>query len=181
MAASVKSMTIVAGLLFFSATVHGLPAAYQRAARHAGVPPELLFVVAQQESGITRHNRLIPWPWTLNVAGKAQRFRSYTASCRGLHQALKRTSAKRIDAGLAQLNVGWQSHRVTHPCQLLDPYRNLALAAAILKEQRRPGEGWLLAAGRYHHPAGGKTASRYRRGVQRHLQNLPLSGQEPSL
>ncbi|ERW09702.1 hypothetical protein Q036_06371, partial [Pseudomonas aeruginosa BWHPSA023] len=63
-------------------------------------------------------------------------------------------------------------HRFTGACDLLDPYRNLAVAAEILKEQHTPGEDWLLAIGRYHRPAGGEPAARYRRSVSRHLARV---------
>ncbi|MFO6334938.1 lytic transglycosylase domain-containing protein, partial [Pseudomonas aeruginosa] len=63
-------------------------------------------------------------------------------------------------------------HRFTSPCDLLDPYRNLAIASEILKEQHIPGENWLLAIGRYHRPAGGEPAARYRRSVSRHLARV---------
>ena len=49
---------------------------------------------------------------------------------------------------------------------------NLAIAAEILKEQYVPGEDWLLAMGRYHRPAGGEPAVRYRRSVSRHLARV---------
>ena len=58
------------------------------------------------------------------------------------------------------------------PCELLDPYRNLAIAATILREHHEPGEDWLLAVGRYHRPAGGDPAARYRRSVLQHLSQL---------
>lgn len=35
-----------------------------------------------------------------------------------------------------------------------------------------PGEDWLLAIGRYHRPAGGAPAARYRRSVHRHLTRV---------
>jgi hypothetical protein len=35
-----------------------------------------------------------------------------------------------------------------------------------------PGEDWLLAIGRYHRPAGGEPAARYRRSVSRHLARV---------
>ena len=78
----------------------------------------------------------------------------------------------RIDAGLGQVNLGYHAHRYTQPCELLDPYRNLAIAAEILREQHTPGEDWLLAIGRYHRPAGGAPAARYRRSVHRHLTRV---------
>jgi soluble lytic murein transglycosylase-like protein len=145
------------------------PPAYQLAAYRAGVPPAVLYAVALQESGTLWRKRLIPWPWTLNVAGTPQRYATRMAACTGLRQALQRTPAHRIDAGLGQVNLGHQTHRYKQPCELLDPYRNLAIAAQILREQHTPGEDWLLAIGRYHRPAGGAPAARYRHHVRRHL------------
>ena len=148
------------------------PPAYQLAARRADVPATVLYAVALQESGTKLRGRLIPWPWTLNVAGAPQRYATRTDACAGLHRALAHTPAKRIDAGLGQVNLGYHTHRYTQPCELLDPYRNLAIAAEILREQHTPGEDWLLAIGRYHRPAGGAPAARYRRSVHRHLTRV---------
>ncbi|HHK4234670.1 TPA: lytic transglycosylase domain-containing protein, partial [Pseudomonas aeruginosa] len=123
-------------------------------------------------SGAMLRGRLIPWPWTLNVAGKPHRYATRAEACAGLRRALARTPANRIDAGLGQVNLGYHTHRYTQPCELLDPYRNLAIAAEILREQHTPGEDWLLAIGRYHRPAGGAPAARYRRSVHRHLTRV---------
>jgi len=114
----------------------------------------------------------VPWPWSLNVAGQSLRFDTRIQACTALRQALRDTPSTRIDVGLAQINLGYQHHRYQRPCELLDPYRNLAIAADILKEQHRPGEDWLLAIGRYHRPAGGEPAAQYRRNVSRHLARL---------
>ncbi len=148
------------------------PPAYQLAAQRAGIPSAVLYAVALQESGIQRSGRIVPWPWSLNVAGQARRFATRAQACEGLMQALRHTPPTRIDAGLGQINLGYQQQRFTHPCDLLDPYRNLAIAADILREQHSPDEDWLLAIGRYHRPAGGEPAARYRRSVSRHLARV---------
>lgn len=145
------------------------PPAYQIAAKHAGLPSPVLYAVALQESGTRLRGRLIPWPWTLNVAGRGERYATRAQTCARLRQALTRIPANRIDAGLGQVNLGYQAHRYSHPCELLDPYRNLAIVAEILKEQYIEGEDWLAAIGRYHRPAGGAPAARYRRSVHQHL------------
>ena len=145
------------------------PPAYQLAAKDAGIPPAVLYAVALQESGIHLRGRRIPWPWTLNVSGQARRFQTRSAACANLQRALQEVPATRIDAGLGQINVGYHAHRFVHPCDLLDPYRNLAIAAAILREHHASGEDWLLAIGRYHRPAGGAPATRYRHSVYQHL------------
>ncbi|MBS0450078.1 MAG: transglycosylase SLT domain-containing protein [Proteobacteria bacterium] len=145
------------------------PPAYQLAAQRAGVPSPVLYAVALQESGARLRGRLIPWPWTLNVAGRAERYATQAEACAGIRRALSQTPANRIDAGLGQVNLGYHANRYEQPCDLLDPYRNLAIAAEILQEQHAPGEDWLVAIGRYHRPAGGPPAARYRRSVYQHL------------
>lgn len=148
------------------------PPAYQLAAQRAGIPSAVLYAVALQESGARLNGRLVPWPWSLNVAGTARRFATRAETCAALHEALRETPLTRIDAGLGQINLGHQRHRYVRPCDLLDPYLNLALAAEILREQHTPGEDWLLAIGRYHRPAGGAPAARYRRSVGLHLARV---------
>lgn len=171
----------LAGLLIWSGTVLAQevpPPAYQLAARQAEVPAAVLYAVALQESGMTRRGRVVPWPWSLNVAGSPKRYTTQAEACAGLQRALRQVPPTRIDAGLGQINLGYQAQRFEHPCELLDPYRNLAIAAEILREQHRPGEDWLIAIGRYHRPAGGEPAARYRRSVHRHL--VRVSGSQSS-
>ncbi|WP_420066177.1 transglycosylase SLT domain-containing protein [Pseudomonas aeruginosa] len=148
------------------------PPAYQLAAQQAGVPSTVLYAVALQESGIRRNGRIVPWPWSLNVAGQSRRYPTRAQACAGVRQALREVPPTRIDVGLGQINLGYHTHRYRQPCDLLDPYGNLRIAAAILKEQHAAGEDWLLAVGRYHRPAGGAPAARYRHNVSRHLDRV---------
>ena len=148
------------------------PPAYQLAAQRAGIPSTVLYAVALQESGVRRNGRIVPWPWSLNVAGQSHRYATRADACAGLQQAIRATLHTRIDAGLGQINLGYHQQRYSTACDLLDPYRNLAIAAEILHEQHTPGEDWLLAIGRYHRPAGGEPAARYRRSVSRHLARV---------
>lgn len=148
------------------------PPAYQIAAQRAGIPSSVLYAVALQESGARRGGRIVPWPWSLNVAGASRRYATRAQACTGLHQALRAVPLTRIDVGLGQVNLGYHTQRYRQPCDLLDPYSNLRVAADILKEQHAPGEDWLLAIGRYHRPAGGAPAARYRRSVSQHLQRV---------
>lgn len=153
------------------------PPAYQLAAQRAHVPSTVLYAVALQESGTPLHGRLVPWPWTLNVAGNPERYATRNDACDALQQALIQIAAQRIDAGLGQINLGYHAERYHDPCELLDPYNNLAIAAEILNEQHSIGEDWLLAVGRYHRPAGGEPAARYRHRVNAHLTRLLGSAQ----
>jgi hypothetical protein len=146
------------------------PSAYQDAASYAGIPASVLFAVALQESGMIVRGRLIPWPWTLNTDGVPHRFSRRAEACAALRRAL--TQYRNIDVGLGQVSLRYHGHRVREPCELLDPYRNLAIMAVILRGHHTPGEDWQVAIGHYHRPAGGEPAARYRRSVQRHLARV---------
>lgn len=158
-------LSVLGCLSIPSAAITLPPPAYQLAAHDAGVPSVVLFAVALQESGMRLQGRFIPWPWTLNIAGNAYRYRTRAAACRALRAALPIVGATHVDVGLAQINLGYQRERFPDPCDALDPYRNLDAAASILREQHVAGEDWLVAVGRYHRPAGGVIAARYRRQV----------------
>ena len=154
------------------------PPAYQLAAQSADIPSTVLFAIALQESGIRVRGRLLPWPWTLNIAGSPYRFATRHAACHALLQALAQHDAKRIDVGLGQTNWGYQEQRFSSPCEALDPYRNLAVTAALLSEHHAVTGDWVLAAGRYHRPAGGAPAGRYRAGFSQQLERLLISFDE---
>ncbi|EKB4873216.1 TPA: lytic transglycosylase domain-containing protein [Citrobacter farmeri] len=172
---------LVGGVISETAVAQEIPPpAYQLAARQAGIPSVVLYAVALQESGMRRNGRVVPWPWSLNVAGESQRFATRVEACAGLQLALRQVPPTRVDAGLGQINLGYQKHRYGRPCDLLDPYANLAIAAQILREQHTPGEDWLLAIGRYHRPAGGAPAARYRRSVAQHLERVQASSRAAS-
>ena len=170
---AVRLACLVAAIIVSTeAAAEPIPPAYEFAAQRAGVPAAVLYVVAVQESGMPLHHRLIPWPWTLNIAGVPERFLNRAEACHALTRALLSLPATRVDAGLGQISVGYQGARVANPCALLDPYRNLAVTATILREHHTPGDDWLIAIGRYHRPAGGSPAEEYRRSVQAHWKRI---------
>ncbi|ALI05258.1 MULTISPECIES: hypothetical protein [Pseudomonas] len=151
------------------------PPAYQLAAHNADIPSMVLLAIALQESGIHVRGRLLPWPWTLNIAGTPYRFATRQAACHALLQTLARQEAKRVDVGLGQTNLGYHGQRFSSPCEALDPYQNLAVTAALLREHHAVTGDWVSAAGRYHRPAGGMPAARYREGFSRQLERLQVS------
>jgi len=155
------------------------PPAYQLAAQAAGIPAAALYALALQESKVWLRRQWRPWPWTLNVAGRSLYFANRRAACAALLSALGTHSAYRVDAGLGQINLGWHGKRFATPCAALDPHLNLAEAADILKAQHALTGDWVSAAGRYHRPAGGAAAARYRAAFQRQLARI--AGAEPLL
>jgi len=167
-------MLFMVGLIFpvLSYAQETPPPAYQLAAYNAGVPSEVLYAVALTESGLKIDNQLLPWPWTLNIAGQGRFFRSREDACVALTTALKTVPAKRVDIGLGQINYGYHGGRVENPCDFLDPYLNLSIAADILQSQHKESQGWLRTIGRYHSPADGDQATRYRNVANYHLVRM---------
>jgi soluble lytic murein transglycosylase-like protein len=100
-----------------------------------GIDPLLLYAIALQESrnlfpqGLAR-----PWPWTLNTPSKGGRFFSDEESARAELQSLLQTDVKNIDIGLMQVNWRWNGHLVNDAIELLDPVKNLEVAAKILRQ-----------------------------------------------
>lgn len=159
-----------------------IPPAYHVAAASQGVPAEVLYAIAMTESKMSLGEAIRPWPWTLNVGGKGYRYDSRDEACQALRRFLQNTRV--IDVGIAQMNVRWQTvfhagGRFQNPCDGLNPYANLEEAAAVLQEQYQVAGDWVQAAGRYHRPAGGAPAARYRRKVAKELAKLD-GGEDPS-
>ena len=175
MATSVVRIALAGGLLLSASLATGAevpPPAYQLIALPAGVPSEVLYSVALQESGTRLRGQIVPWPWTLNVAGAGYRFATRNDACKALMIAIQTAGPSRVDVGLGQTNIGANGHRYSHPCEGLDPYKNLSVTAQILAEQKAKGGDWITAAGRYHRPAGGEPAARYRRAFAKHLSRV---------
>lgn len=166
-------MSLIMLPIFPASPSQDIPYGYRQVAQQAGVPANLLYAVALTESGSRIQKSVKPWPWTLNVAGTGYRYATRQAACSALRQFLRTASPKRIDIGLGQINLGWNGQHFASPCDALAPYPNLQYTARLLRQHYSRQQDWLNAAGRYHHPAGGKPAKRYRLQVMRHLQNLP--------
>lgn len=154
-----------------------VPAAYVTAASRHGVPPAILYAVALAESRMALGNGMSrPWPWTLNVAGQGHYFPDRASACAALQRHLR--STRNVDVGITQINVRHnpdlygQGRRFADPCAALDPYANLDEAARLLRRHYGVTRNWLDAAGRYHRPAGGAPAERYRRIVAQNLARL---------
>jgi len=158
-----------------------IPPAYHQIAAAARVPAESLYSLALTESSRRLPYGERPWPWTINVAGKGYRFETREAAWQALLQFVRKYPLKRIDVGIAQVNLGWNGQRFMSTWEALDPYVNLNAAAAILREcwDRKPGS-WLDTAGCYHHPAGGAPAARYRAFVKSKLAMLQSSPHLPA-
>lgn len=132
--------------LFVSAHACAVPPLYAQIARQQQVPAELLYAVARAESGTRLAQGLHPWPWTLNIAGTGYRYPSRSSACRALLDFARTRSLKRIDAGLGQINLGWNGQRFPSLCASFDPVDNLTVTALLLRQHYNasPEAGWTL-------------------------------------
>lgn len=175
MAAAVIRLIATAGaalIVSFAQAVEIPPPAYQLIAQPYGIPSEVLYSLALNESAVPLRGQRVPWPWTLNVKGASLYYPTRGEACRALLAALSSVDPKRVDSGLGQVNMGWHGHRFDSPCDSLDPYKNLNVASQILLEQKARGGDWITAAGHYHHPAGGAPAAKYRLSFAKHLSRV---------
>ncbi|OQM38915.1 lytic transglycosylase [Citrobacter braakii] len=157
-----------------------MPEGYRQVAEEYGVPAEALYSVSLAESSRRLPQGERPWPWTLNVAGKGYRYATREEAYQGLLGFMRRYPLKRIDVGIAQVNLGWNGGYFRNYREALEPYTNLRAAAQILRHcyDLNPGS-WLQAVGCYHHPAGGKPARTYRAIVQRKLATITPAEPHP--
>lgn len=177
MASRLCALTV--GLLI-SAHACAVPPLYAQIARQQQVPAELLYAVARAESGSRLAQGLHPWPWTLNIAGTGYRYPSRSSACRALLTFARTRSLKRIDAGLGQINLGWNGQWFPSLCASFDPTDNLTVTALLLRQHYNASPGsWLDAAARYHHPARGKSAAVYRQKISQQIRLLSASGTSP--
>jgi len=153
-----------------------IPPGYHLVANETGIPAEALYSVSLAETSRKLPSGERPWPWTLNVAGKGYRYNTRQEAYDALMSFMRRYPLKRIDVGIAQVNLGWNGGYFSSYHDALDPYTNLRAAARILKScyDSNPGS-WIQAAGCYHHPAGGKPARTYKAIVKRKLATLDVS------
>ncbi len=182
-------LSLLAGLIGSTVTAAGegpglqtIPPGYHLVASEIGVPAEALYSVSLAETSRKLPHGERPWPWTLNVAGKGYRYNTRQEAYDALLSFMRRYPLKRIDVGIAQVNLGWNGAYFSSYYEALEPYTNLRVAARILKScyDSNPGS-WIQAAGCYHHPAGGKPARTYKAIVKRKLATLDLSDSELKL
>ena len=127
---------------------------YLVAARNADVPPDLLIAIAGAESGYH--------PWALNIKGQ----QVFCQSREEAESVLATTPTDDIDIGLMQINWRFWGPRsgVASRGELLDPRKNLALGAAILKDAlSRGGSLWHRISN--YHSGGARERDKYNQMV----------------
>lgn len=127
------------------------PQPWARAADHAGVCWTVLYGIALRESRTQGVTVTRPWPWTVNSPEGAKYFESRAAAKNHIEKLIQ-DGQKNIDVGLMQINWRYHGHRVDWLVdELLDPTRNVMVAAEYLAETMRETDGDLeKAVGWYH-------------------------------
>jgi hypothetical protein len=152
-------MMLLLPSLAHTASPHGTAAlpgeqcqtAIQAAERQARLPPLLLQSIALVESGRpdpgTR--RVLPWPWTINVAGTGYFYANSEEAVRAV-QAFRANGIKSIDVGCTQVNLFYHPNAFASLESAFDPRSNANYAARFLKSLYASLGNWPLAAAAYH-------------------------------
>lgn len=129
-----------------------VPSYFIQLSQETKVPADILYALAVQETNSKMNDKTArPWPYTINLKGKAERYVSYKQLVARSKEIID-SGRRSFDVGLFQVNWRWHSHRVESIEELAHPWNNGLIAAQILIEQYRIHKNWVVAAGRYHNP-----------------------------
>lgn len=149
-----------------------IPLLYHDVAKQTRVPARLLFAIAQVESGGSGLSSVgQPWPWTLNIEGKARYYKTRLGAWFALSGFLA-NGVKLIDVGLMQVNWYYHEAKLVNPWAALEPKENIRVAAMLLRNHYEKVGSWTKAAGMYHAPYNKKRAKRYKSRVLTRLAKL---------
>jgi hypothetical protein len=113
------------------------------------VPITILQAITRIETGRSRENRTVPWPWTVNMEGTGHWFAT-AAEAIAFARSHHAVGASRFDVGCFQINYGWHGDRFTSLSAMFDPDENAHYAARFLAELHRELGQWDAAVAAYH-------------------------------
>lgn len=146
---------------------------FHKVGMEKGIDPRLLYAISLVESNKNAGKKLIkPDPYVLRAPTKIYRGDDKNDSCDRL-QIYANDYKNMVDVGLMQVNLRWNGHRVSDKCDLLEPEKNVSVAAQILKEEI--SRGGIYSIGRYHNPTDA-LAKKYQESVLYILNNLLKEG-----
>lgn len=123
-------------------------AAIAGAARKLAVPHGALGAIALVESGRPVGNRVVPWPWSINVGGESRVYESKEAAVAAV-RALREAGTASIDVGCMQINLLAHPRAFATLEQAFDPEANADYAARFLQSLTRQA-GLARAMTAYH-------------------------------
>ena len=115
------------------------------------VPTRLLAAVALVES---RHldptvSRTVPWPWTIDVAGRSAFFLTKDEAVAAVEE-LQKEGVRSIDVGCMQINLFFHPDAFASIEQAFDPNSNVRYGALFLSTLFRRLGSWDKAVAAYH-------------------------------
>lgn len=91
----------------------------------------------------------LPWPWTINAAGKGYYFDS-KAEAIAKANALRAQGITSMDVGCMQVNLKHHSNAFANLEEAFDPKKNVAYAAKFLRTNYDDLGDWVRATAAYH-------------------------------
>ncbi len=136
------------------------------------IPSDILHSISLQESGKKHEklNKIIPWPWSVNVEGKGYYFKSKIEAAQFVRQQ-RSFGKKSIDVGCMQINLHHHAGAFDSVNEALDPKSNIEYGAQFLREKYNQYGSWKRAIANYH-SANNELGSNYRNSVLRIASNI---------
>jgi Transglycosylase SLT domain len=115
------------------------------------LPEYMLAAIALVESGRWHKDseEILAWPWTITAEGRGRYLPSKAAALAEI-KALKAKGISNIDVGCMQINLLHHPKAFEDLDAALDPARNVAYAAQLLRSLRQQRGSWTRAVGDYH-------------------------------
>lgn len=124
--------------------------AIQDCERRYGIPYKLLHAISLVESGRkASDNRLQPWPWTINAAGKPYIMPTKAAAISKAKQ-LRKSGINSMDLGALQINSLHHPKAFASITEAFDIRKNTEYAANLLKANFSKTKSWFKAVADYH-------------------------------
>lgn len=151
-------LTLLPGLAFAEPPSIPSPAAGElclpaiaAAERDGKLPAHLLRSIAFVESGRTdpATGRTVPWPWTINVAGRGYFYDSKEEVITAV-RGFQARGIRSIDVGCAQVNLMHHPSAFASLEEAFEPRTNTSYAARFLNSLYATTRSWPMAAAGYH-------------------------------
>lgn len=115
------------------------------------LPKHLLYSVSLAESGRIhkQSNKIMPWPWAVNISGKSFYFSSKTEALNEIQKAIN-NGITNIDIGCMQINIKYHSSNFLNISMMIEPRNNIEYAATLLKRNHEKYNNWPSAIADYH-------------------------------
>ncbi len=159
--------------------------ATREAEARLGLPDGRLGAISRVETGVVMPvtGDVEPWPWTVNAGGIGHWYATRDAAARATALMLAHSGAD-IDVGCMQVSLRYHRSAFASLAEALDPARNVAYGASLLRSLSggRAGRTLSAATGLYHSatPALGEpyraSVARMQRRQRRTLADALASG-----